>query len=165
MPKKSTSEMTIDQVLAAAHRKHGHDGVYETTPADEMIRREEAESREEWAIREEAFRQLMGFIFKEGPHPAKAVRRLYCLAKAFTPELILNMGVRDLGKIFGESHGCVQWRLKQVVHGFVEAQSGKKIHLPYQKSEAASAKYSEAQKGNKNRRNGERAKVLKRIAS
>lgn len=157
---RAEHEMTIDEVLASAHRKHGHDGVYETTPADEMIRREESVDREEWAIRVEAFRQVLEFCFQQGPHPGHVVRRVFCLAKAFAPELVLNMGVRDLGRMFGESHGCWSWRLKQVVVDFVKVRSGQTMNMPYQKSAEARAKYSEAQMGNRNRRNGERKKRL-----
>lgn len=165
--------MTVDEVLAAAHRKHGHDGIYENTPVDDLIRKEdsgecgldEIDREREMAIRMEAFRELLGFLFSQGPCPGHVCRRVFCLAKAFAPELILNMGVRDLGKLFGESHGTWQWRVKQVVQGFVKKQTGQDLHLGYQKSAESSAKYSQAQKGNKNRSNGERKKRLDAVKS
>ena len=162
--KRSVDEMNIDEVLSAAHKKHGHGGVYEQTAADDLIRKEEADSHEEWAIKVEAFRHLLGYIFAEGPHPGHACRRLYCLAKAFAPELILDLGVRDLGRIFGESHGCWSWRIKNVVHGFVKRTTGQDMQLPYQKSAESSAQYARAQMGNRNRENGERKKRLAEAA-
>ena len=155
------TEMSIEDVLAHAHRKHGHDGIYERTPADDMIEAEEGIAPDEWEVRVEAFRQVLRFIFAEGPHPGKTTRRVYCLAKAFDPALILDMSVRDLGKLFGESHGAWSWRVKQVVNEFVEKKTGQKIHLSYSKKEGSSAAYSAAQKGNTNRRTGERRKRLK----
>jgi hypothetical protein len=161
----------MDEVLAAAHRKYGHDGIYTRTPLDDVMDREEgcqldAEDRaREMAIRAEAFRELLEFIFKEGPHPGNACRRLYVLAKAFAPEKILNLSMRDLGKLFGESHGTWQWRIKAVVHEYVRARTGESVDLGWQKSAASSAKYAAAQKGNHNRRNGERKKRLAKIAA
>lgn len=280
------SDMTMDEVLAAADRKHGHGGVFREDPAAEIVfalspseeieRREESEQQEEWAIRCEAFFEFLGFVFQEGPHPADVARRLYAFAKAFAPELVLTlgvrelgrllgeapgarkwraeavsrgkcsvldmdevlgavfrkkghggvfevqlieeffeawaqygvrewdirretfrlsvefvfgdgsgvddtlrrlfalvkamkaelifgMGVRDLGKLFGESHGTWSWRCKAVVHDFVKARLGQNIHLPYQKSAESCQKYSVAQQDNRNRKNGEKNKRLKRL--
>lgn len=162
--------MSMSEVLEAAHRKYGHGGIDERTPVQDLMEREESceldsvDAEREMQIRMEAFGALLEYLFQDGAHPGHTCRHLYVLAKTVRPELLMGMGMRELGKLFGDSHGAMHWRCKQVREK-VKAMTGQELHVHWQKSASSSKKYSESQKGNRNRANGERSKKLKQVAA
>lgn len=121
----------------------------------------EPDSVEEF-YRVQTFRRLLAYVFEEGPDPAQAMRRLYALAKSYTPELLFNMSDHEIGMIFGETRAAVSWRRDKLVTKKLKAAGAKSTHVRCQKTESARRKFSKAQRGNRNRANGARkAAVLK----
>lgn len=147
-------EVVIDEVLRkvwSREQAHGREPVYTRTPLDELLAMEGGEDPEEHVIRLEAFRRLLDFYFAEGPHPGVVIRRVFALAKALRPTLVLNMSLEEIGLMLGETKAAGSWRIKQLVNRPVAAKSGHTSQLPWQKSAKACASYATASAGNSNR--------------
>jgi len=57
---------------------------------------------------------LLDYIFQEGPHPGKVIRRLYALAQTFKPALVLDMSREDLAILLGETRAANSKRLQML---------------------------------------------------
>lgn len=150
-----THEQKIDMTLRHAWSREqsaGREPVYTRTPIDEMISREDGEPLDEYLMRVEAMRDLMGYFFADGPHPAAVLKRVFAVAKAIFPELVLNMSCEEIGLLFGETKAAVSYRIKLLVNRPIAALFGHGVQLPWQKSSIACAKYREQALGNTNRR-------------
>jgi hypothetical protein len=156
----SAHDTVVSDVLAAAYRRlrSGHEAIDTHTPLDALMREEEGMPADERVVRAEAFRAILADFFADGPHPAKVMRRVFALTKAYAPELILNMTCQDLGNMFGETRAAVSWRINQLHNKRVKAAGANGTHVRFQKSETTRAKYRLAAKGNKNRAKGAKAK-------
>ena len=155
------SEVVIHDVLQKAYSReqaHGREPIYFRTSLEEMIAREEGEPADEYLIRREAFERTMEYFFADGPHPGHVIRRVFALAKASKPQLLLNMSLAEIGLMLGETKAAGSWRIKKLVNGAFEAAGHKGVVLPWQKSATAIENYAEAAKGNTNRRLGKRRK-------
>lgn len=137
-------------------------------PLEAMIAAEEAgEDDEEWAIVVEAWHRIMEFFFAAGPEPLEVIRRLYGIVKALKPELLGHMSNEDIALLCddavrwdpekGEKGGWVAGRATvgariERVYGRTLKEAGMKAcRAPFQKNDSARRKFSEAQKGNRNR--------------
>lgn len=67
--------------------------------------------------------RLVEFLFSAGPHPADVSRKLYSLSCAVSAPEVLELNMRDLGKLIGEGAGCRRWRLKAVL-GLLDSKAG-----------------------------------------
>lgn len=146
-------EKRINDVLARSFRREvgrGREPVYVRTPLDDLI---EAEEGDEDA-RSKMLGQVLDYFFADGPHPGAVLRRVFGLAKAVRPQLIMHMSLHDLGQMFGDGRAAWSFRIKSIFNGYLKKMTGMDFTLPWQKSPGAVAKYSEAQKGNSNRRHG-----------
>jgi hypothetical protein len=145
----------MEKVLGAVCRRNGLEAVESRTPLDDVMEREEGIKEE---VGQEVFTEyvalIMNLFFADGAHPAKVLRRVYAYAKKYRPELIHNMSVRDLGLLFGESGAAVSYRIKMIFDEPQARAGGKAYKAPWQKTAAACRSFSEAQKGNQNRRGG-----------
>lgn len=157
----SRHENRINSVLAAVWRKNGFTGFgeYEVfdkrNPFTELMAKEEADSNEEEAIREEAWNKFLNFIFADGPHPGVVMRRVYAAAWAFRKDLIGDMSQRDLAKMFGETPGAISWRINRIFTDYLKA-AGARGRVAGQKPLSAVENYRAAQIGNKNRSGGKK---------
>lgn len=97
-------------------------------------------------------RQLIDFFFADGPHPLLVIRRLVAYAKTKRASLVWDMGVRQLGRLLGESHGSMALRCKMLFRG---------IKVGWHKGADAVEEFRAAATGNANRRGGE--KYLSRL--
>ena len=150
----SDHESTIMETLRHAWSREqaaGREPVYTRTPIDEMISREDGEAADEYLARVEAMRDLMGYFFADGPHPAAVLKRVFAVAKAIFPELVLNMSCEEIGLLFGETKAAVSYRIKLLVNKPIAALFGHDVQLPWQKSASACAKYRAQAMGNTNR--------------
>lgn len=130
------------------------------TPFDEMEEQEErwrAESEDAMRVAMEALSWFIGFLFAEGPHPAKTMRRLYAWAKKYRPELIWDAGYRDIGKLLDESHGSMEWRIGVLIDDYGNALGVTGVKAGWQRDEEACSAYSAAQKNNSNRVGGKKS--------
>jgi hypothetical protein len=144
---------SIDRVLHAAWKRlPKNEGVDLRTPDEDLMAAEDFRDalREEFGgERVETFHRLMNFFFGGGSrraHPCEVLRRLYAVAYALRPDLILHMGDRDIGMMFGETPAAVSWRMHRIFDG--------KLHVRSAKREESRGSYREASMGNNNRRNG-----------
>ena len=121
---------------------------------DELI---EADSQQatEWKL--EAQAGLAEFLFAEGPHPGVVMRRLYAWVKKFRPQAIWDAGFRELGRLLGESHGAMEWRIGKIIDEYAAAKGLRGVKAPWQRTEEACTAYSEAQRGNDNRTGGKKS--------
>lgn len=88
--------------------------------AGEELHPEEAELLEEAmgshgpaSARDEPWR-LLDYLFGEGPHPGKVIRRAYALAQTFRPSLILGMSREDIAIMLGETRAANSKRLQML---------------------------------------------------
>lgn len=134
------------------------------TPFDELAEQEEAFTGEgEEAVRMfmEAHAALLDFLFADGPHPAKVMRRLYAWVKKYRPELIWDAGYRQMSVLLCESHGAMEWRIGALIDDFAEAKGLVGVKAPWQRNSDACEGYSKAQKGNANRVGGKKSAKAK----
>jgi len=130
------------------------------TPFEELAafeRDAEAESREAVLMKLEAFFWVLDFCFAEGPHPGKVMRRLYALVKKYRPELIWDMGYRDLGSLFGETGAAMEFRIGAILDDYAKAHGLTNVKMPWQRTAEACGNYSTSQKDNANRTGGKRS--------
>jgi len=155
-------ELRINTVLGKVHRREGGDFDLpdNRTPLTDLLAKEligeggHEESAGEWAIRDEAFSRLLGYIFADGPHPGVTMRRLYALAYAKDKSLIRNMSMTDLAQMFGETKAAQSWRINRMYTDYLKSTGMRGCKIPGQKSESARETYSDLQQGNKNRTKG-----------
>ena len=58
--------------------------------------------------------QFLEYIFAEGPHPGRVIRRCYALAQTFRTDLILEMSREDLAIMLGETRAANSKRLQML---------------------------------------------------
>lgn len=154
--------------MGAAVEEH-----YGKTPFDEVAEMEEAARAEAESAggaevssrltelrmdaRMETLNGLMDFIFRDGPHPAAAMRRLYVWVKKFRPDLMWEAGFREIGALFGEDGAHVEWRLSVMIDEYLEAKGARNVKMPWQRQEPQCAIYANSQLGNANRTGGARS--------
>ena len=95
------AEEGIQEVLRSAYSReqsHGREPVYQRTPLDEILQKENGSG--ELSVQEytPAFLMMMGYFFSEGPHPGTVMRRVFAFAKALCPDLMLNMSLHEVGR-------------------------------------------------------------------
>lgn len=142
----------------------GMNGMHQT-PFEELEAHEAeaaAEGREILAAKLEAHFWLLDFLFAEGPHPAVVMRRLYAWVKKFRPSAIWDAGYRQLGKLLGESHGTMEWRIGALIDDYAAAKGMKAVKMPWQRGQDVSATLSAAQRGNTNRLGGKKRRLAKK---
>lgn len=153
-------EDRITGTLSRAAARGGYsERIHPTTPLDEvmlaedLLRRRVAGGGEDGAEcescgnRVEELRELVHWIFGDGPHPWHAMRRLYFLAHTFYPGLVLNMTEEDLSNLFGETKANASAALNRLF-------SGLKVNIPGHKSEEACRTYGRIRANNRNRAGG-----------
>ena len=146
-----------------AHRVH--------TPLDALIAQEveagidpegEKECDQSHIIRQEIFRALMGYFFADGCHPLDVQRRVYAVAKAVDPGLIMDMSLEDLAALcLDGGRATTSARIKRIYNKFIEKNGGGKVNAHFQKSPETVKKYAKAQQGNHNRAKSVRRKRKK----
>ena len=110
----------------------------------------------QFEARQAAVRGLLEFFFLDGAQPERAVKRVFMLAKAYFPHLVLRMSLHLLAQLFGQVRATWSWRGKKKLNGFLAARGQVAVKAPYQKSAAVCAKYAAAATGNRNRATGRR---------
>jgi hypothetical protein len=155
------NEEVINEVLSRAYSReqaHGRPPIYFRTPLDEVLAAESGDSLDEGIIRQEARDRMLEYFFGDGPHPGHVVRRIFAMAKAIKPHLVLNMSLEEMGLMLGETKAAGSWRIKQLINRPLAGTRCAGTHLPWQKSASAVAKYAAAAVGNHNRSQGSKKK-------
>lgn len=123
-----------------------------------------------WDERLWAFRGLLDYFFADGPHPLQVIRRVYAVAKAIRPQVILNMSLADLAVLCGDGErgarvdtpagpgqrktdgrATQSARMKRLIEAPIKKLGMKGFKSSYEKDESAVEAYSESAKDNKNR--------------
>ncbi len=149
----------VDGVLRNAFQRevsHGREPVFHRTPLHDLVEAEEEVPENEFAIRLEGQNATLDYIFADGPDPRCVVQRAFALARVRRSELLLNMSLEELGLLIGETRAAQSWRIKKIFSKVLKQAGMKGFKLSWQKSEESVAKYSEAAKGNTNRRGGKK---------
>lgn len=159
-------EERIERVLARRHvgaRAAGRDGapwegVDTRTPLSELVARESVgrETDDESVVRVETLQRLLGFLFEEGPHPGRTMRRLYAVAWALRRDLLMSMTQTELAQMFAETRAAQSWRIKRIFSGTVERSGCRGRRVPGQRGEDACAAYAARARGNHNRKGKDR---------
>lgn len=154
------AEERIASVLARRAQASGYEtGPAQTghTPLAALLQAEAGPDQEdEHRIRVEAIGALVDFILQDGPHPGYAMKNFYAVVHALRPQALPNWTCDDFAQLFGQTKAAHSWRVKKLFGTLLEAKGGRGrvIRARFQKSATATAAYSQAQKGNTNRRHG-----------
>lgn len=154
MKRDEDHERRIQETLAmrAARNGYSQEGVTWQTPLSDLIAAEERAEME--GGRGDVLRQMLLFFYADGLHPGAVLRRVFAVAKAIKPELIGDMSLEELALMFGETKAAQSWRIKRIFSDYQRQAGVKGFKASFQKSEAAVAAMSRAQRGNKNRSAG-----------
>lgn len=103
---------------------------------------------------------LVEFMASEGHTWRHLTAVAYCVAKALRPSLIAGMSLHDIAILSGDEGGRAtpSDRGKRLFNRRLEKAGFKGCWSHYQKSPEVTAKYSEAQKGNHNRKKSAKTK-------
>lgn len=112
-------------------------------------------------VKVETVNHLLDFVFQDGPHPAMVMRNFFAVVDGLCPERLYNMSSKEIGLILDRTKAAHCWRMSLIFERVFKRSGVKGFKLRKQKSEAARAKYSTAQKGNTNRKKN----ALKRKAA
>lgn len=124
------------------------------TPLDIVAAIEEGGAEDEVAeaLREgrtEGVRLALEFVFQDGCDPAVVMRRLYATVSQLAPELIHGMTFAEQAEMFGETRSAVSGRIRRLFKDTA-------VRGRNQKRQSAVERMREAQRGNSNRKNGEK---------
>jgi len=161
----NSNEMSDEERVGAAQTGGKADpttafqSLHTKSPLEQLMEGEEGETMTKDQRRVQTMSKLMHYFFEDGQpqNPMMAMRRVYSLAKSFFPEVIQGMSLHQLAVIFEEDNlksARARWhaRIDKTVIKKIES-GGAVAHAKFQKSATASRTYSEAQKGNQNRKN------------
>jgi hypothetical protein len=144
----------VQGVLRAVVRRNGPEAVDWQTPDRIAIAREMDESLEpfeESDLRAEMWAKVIGFLLKDGPHPAAVLTRIYCAAKKFQPELICNMSLRDLAILMNTSHETMRDKIERMFDKLQESKGQTAVRMPWQRGNETRRASAKAAEGNANR--------------
>lgn len=148
------------EVCAAWQRNGGQvpwdEVVHASVTAHDVLEGEELDGPTAAEVRREAFRALMDFIWAEGPHPLRALKRLFHITLNIDPKRVYFMNQSQLARLLNETRAAFSARDIRVWEEFLEARGFFGTRAPGKKNDAARARYSAEQKGNHCRRGGRR---------
>jgi hypothetical protein len=143
--------MTEEQLLEEAAKQNV--SVPESADRLEIIELLKDARDANWEQRVKGMRGMMQYCFADGPHPLKVLERVYAVAKAVYPDLILNMSQEALAVLCNDGgRATVSARIKRLYNEPVARAGMNGSHLPWQKSASAVQTYADRQRGNQNRK-------------
>lgn len=151
----------IKAALAKAYRREGHTWrpcLAQPTKI-EQFRDAVAVSQEESELRAATLARWFRHIWHGRTQLIDALKHFYTIARAYAPELLLNMTAEELAVFFGQGRAAQSDREKRHINKRLARAGSKHTTLRFQKSDAACGKYAEAAKGNHHRAESARIKV------
>lgn len=157
-------EMAVDEVSLQAWREAGRENEL-TKPAwvtmagvlDEP-EPSEAEEFESWKkFRVIVVAQMMNFLWADGPHPMKALKRLFAITRRISPQHLCSMTLDQVAILLNETKQATQTREERVVEDLLKGLGFKSTKAPRGKSAEARANYSHQRKGSQSRLGGKKA--------
>lgn len=117
----------------------------------------EAEDFENWKrYRVIVVAQMMNFLWADGPHPIKALKRLFAITRRISPQHLCAMTLDQVAILLNETRQATQTREERVVEDLLK-KLGFKAKAARGKDAEARAKYSQQRKGTKSRLGGKKA--------
>lgn len=101
--------------------------------------------------------EMMTFLWAEGPHPIKALKRLFAITRRVCPERLCHMTLEQVGILLNETRQATQTREERVVEQLLKGLGFKGTKAPRGKSAEAREKYSQLRKGSQSRLGGKKA--------
>jgi len=124
------------------------------TPLSALLAGEMPDDEDEQRLRSEALAAFVDFVLQDGAHPAHAMKNFFAVVHALRPQALANWTCEDFGQLFGQTKAAHSWRVKKLFGPWIEAKGATQIRARFQKPATSTRAYSEAQKGNRNRRHG-----------
>lgn len=124
------------------------------TPLAVLLAGEIADDEDEQRRRSEVLAAFVDFVLQDGAHPAAAMKNFFAVVHALRPQALAHWTCEDFGQLFGQTKAAHSWRVKKLFGPWIEARGSRPIRARFQKAASATRNYSEAQKGNRNRRHG-----------
>lgn len=121
------------------------------TPLDELMAAEDGQL-EEWSYKADVIKRMFEYFVQDGLEPCNVMQNVYAVAAHMHLEPWAHLTVRERGLILGDSHGAQHWRMQKICVNKVRRSGARSWKAPGQKSLEARGEYSEAQKGNTNRK-------------
>lgn len=157
-------ENAVDQLSLQAWREAGREGELErpswVTMADVLDEpaEGEAEEFEDWKkFRVIVVAELMNFLWADGPHPIKALKRLFAITRRISPHHLCSMTLDQVAILLNETKQATQTREERVVEDLLKGLGFKATKAPRGKSAEARETYSKLRKGSKSRLGGKKA--------
>lgn len=118
---------------------------------------QEAQDFEHWKkYRVIVVAQMMNFLWADGPHPIKALKRLFAITRRISPQHLCSMTLDQVAILLNETRQATQTREEQVVEALLK-KLGFKAKAHRGKDAQARAAYSKQRKGTKSRLGGKKA--------
>lgn len=152
---------SIKAALAKAYRREGHTWrpcTEEPSPVSQL-RDVGGISQAENELRTATLARWFRHIWHGRTQLIDALKHFYTIARAYAPELVLNMTAEELAVFFGQGRAAQSDREKRHINKRLARAGSKHTTLRFQKSDAACGKYAEAAKGNHHRAESARIKV------
>ena len=148
------------EVCAAWQRNGGHvpwdEVVHSNLTAHDVVEGEELDGHTAGEVRRIAFHALMDFIWAEGPHPLRALKRLFHITLNIDPKRLYFMNQSHLAKLLNETRAAFSARDIRVWEQFLEQRGFFGSRAPGKKSDEARQRYSREKQGNHCRIGGHR---------
>lgn len=143
---------SVRAIMAQVYDRSGRNGngVENHTPLDALLEAEEGELPEHYDAGVAMLRRFLGWVFERGPDPAASLQRLFVVARALAPDLILNMSGEEVSVIFGQGRAAESARVV-MLNKKLEAAGFKHSTFRHQKSVTSRGKMARSARGNKNR--------------
>lgn len=151
------SAEAVRELMARVYRRSGHDlsGLDHTTstPLDDLIRQEEGQPEDHYCAGNEMLGRFLEWVFQRGPNPPEVMKRIYAVAHALRPDLLLNMSGAEIAAIFDETRAAESARM-MLLNKKMKAAGFKHTSFVARKSETARRRMALSALGNQNRRKG-----------
>lgn len=152
----------VRELMARVYRRSGHElsGLDHTisTPLDDLIRQEEGQPEDHYCSGIEMLGRFLDWVFQKGPNPPEVMKRVYAVAHALRPDLLLNMSGSEIAAIFQETRAAESARM-MLLNKKMKAAGFKHTSFVARKSETARRRMALSALGNQNRRKGRKKKV------
>lgn len=143
-------EQNVEAMLRDVYRMHGWSAAELVTPLSALLAPDGQQSAEDYECGAAMLRRFLVWIFQGGPDPRKTTQRLYVVARALDPSLLLSMSGEQVSVIFGQGRAAESARLRMLA-GIYQKAGYKNPQFRVGKSATAKERMRRAQLGNKNR--------------
>lgn len=139
------AERVLRAVRHQAENDHGWTVASDSTPLDDLLRKESPALDDDRLTITEALHRLLEWCFGDGAHPAAVMRRFYALAKSQSIDLLAIMSEEQIASLFGETKQAFSFRFLALLASPASRRRSA-LKLPWQKTASAQATYSAKQK-------------------